>query len=185
MPVRREILKDFGLNDLSPIYLLGTGANGVNKHKSLVKAFKREKIKCQIIAMCGKNSELLEELKKEGEDENVMVIGIPQIEADLMVQLLKISTWIFARPGAGLTTEAIVTGCPVIFDTSRGIMPQEYNNLNFWRKHAKSLICCSSAKQVVEVVLTKKETLPPSTLLHLPLDDSPSTLLDKLEALAN
>ena len=38
------------------------------------------------------------------------------------------------RPSrAGMTTEAIACGTPVVFDLSRGMMPQESNNLNFWK----------------------------------------------------
>ena len=62
------------------------------------------------------------------------ILPFPRLDGNAMVKLLKVSNWILARPGAGLTTEAIVTGCPVIFDLSGGTMPQEKNNLNFWKK---------------------------------------------------
>ena len=60
-----------------------------------------------------------------------------------MVKLMKVADWAFARPGAGITTEAMATGCPLIFDLTGGIMPQETNNLNYWKIHARSLVTCS------------------------------------------
>ena len=78
-----------------------------------------------------------------------------------------------------MTTEAIVSGCPIIFDTSRGVMPQEYNNLNFWKKHANTLISCASSRKLVDVVLSKIK-IP---TVHFPVSDSPSILLDKMEEL--
>ena len=93
-----------------------------------------------------------------------------------MVELLNISSWILARPGAGLTTEAIVTGCPVIFDLSGGCMPQERNNLNFWHQRTGDLITSSSPKQLVNIIRSARK-IP---RLKIPLESSPRVLLDGL-----
>jgi len=174
-----EIRWKYKLQESLPVYLLGTGANGVNQHLSIVRAFKKVGICAQVVALCGGGAATLLKLQKEGGSGNLRLIALPKVGADEMVALLKISNWIFARPGAGLTTEAIVAGCPIIFDTSRGIMPQEYNNLNFWKKHASTVISCTSSRELVDVVLSKRE-IPK---VHFPVVHSPQILLDKMEDL--
>lgn len=57
----------------------------------------------------------------------------PQIEAQTMSMLIHLSDWVFGRPGAGLTSEVVSRGTHMIFDISGGIMPQEHNNLNFFK----------------------------------------------------
>jgi len=176
---QNEIRMKYQLLESLPVYLLGTGANGVNQHLSIVRAFRKAGIYGQLVALCGSDTGTLLKLKREGSSGNLRLIALPKVGADEMVALLKISNWIFARPGAGLTTEAIVSGCPIIFDTSRGVMPQEYNNLNFWKKHADTLISCASSRELVDVVLSKIK-IP---TVHFPVSDSPSILLDKMEEL--
>ena len=169
----------YKLQESLPVYLLGTGANGVNQHLSIIRAFKKTGICAQMVALCGDDAGTLLKLNREGSCGNLRLITLPKVGADEMVALLKISNWIFARPGAGLTTEAIVSGCPIIFDTSRGVMPQEYNNLNFWKKYANTVISCASSRALVDVVLSKGE-IPK---VHFPAGDSPRILLDKMEEL--
>ena len=176
---QNEIRLKYKLLESLPVYLLGTGANGVNQHMSIVRAFKKAGICAQLVALCGGSAETLLKLQREGSSANLRLIALPKVGADEMVALLKISNWIFARPGAGLTTEAIVSGCPIIFDTSRGIMPQEYNNLNFWKKHANTLISCTSSRELVGVVLSKIN-IPK---VHFPVSESPRILLDQMEEL--
>ena len=176
---QNEIRLKYKLQESLPVYLLGTGANGVNQHLSIVRAFKKAGICAQLVALCGGSAGTLLKLQREGSSENLRLIALPKVGADEMVALLKISNWIFARPGAGLTTEAIVSGCPIIFDTSRGVMPQEYNNLNFWKKHASTMISCTSSRELVDVVLSKIN-IPK---VHFPVSDSPRILLDKMEEL--
>jgi UDP-N-acetylglucosamine:LPS N-acetylglucosamine transferase len=55
---------------------------------------------------------------------------------------------LFARPGAGTTAEAIACGTPVLFDVSRGVMPQEQNNLSFWQKRTGGLASTKKANEV-------------------------------------
>ena len=40
-----------------------------------------------------------------------------------------------ARPGTGTTSEAIVSGCPLLLNCLGGVMPQEQITVKFCRKH--------------------------------------------------
>ena len=82
------------------------------------------------------------------QDGKVSILPLPTIPADEIAPLLRSATMLFARPGAGTTSEAIACGTPLLFDVSRGIMPQEQNNLSFWRKRTGGLASTKNATDV-------------------------------------
>jgi processive 1,2-diacylglycerol beta-glucosyltransferase len=171
-----DVLSKYGLDDSKPIFLLGTGANGVNRHQEVIRAMKDSDIDGQVVALCGSNQLTYEKVSRIPSTSNLIIKALPKIEACSMVELLNISSWILARPGAGLTTEAIVTGCPVIFDLSGGCMPQERNNLNFWHQRTGDLITSSSPNQLVNIIRSGRK-IP---RLKIPMESSPRVLLDGL-----
>ena len=67
-----------------------------------------------------------------------------------MALFLREAKFLFARPGAGTTTEAVVCGTPMIFDLSRGVMPQEINNLNFWKSRNSKIIKTNKPKKATD-----------------------------------
>ena len=176
---KAEVIRSFGLNPNMPIYLLATGANGVNRHIPTIKSIEQAGINCQILALCGHNQKTFDEIKKLAPYTRARVVPFAYLNDDRILELLTISTWMLARPGAGLTTEAIVTGCPVIFDLSGGCMPQESNNLNFWKSRTGSLLTSSSATSLIKII---QSNIPVPSLRH-PLDSSPGLLLDALSQL--
>ena len=173
---RSEVIKDLGLDPRLPIYLLGTGANGVNHHIPVIKALNQAQIDCQILALCGRNVKTHRLIQKLAPTSRNMVVPFAHIEAQSIIDLLKVSTWMLARPGAGLTTEAMVTGCPVIFDLSGGCMPQEKNNLNFWKARAGTILTSSSPSQLIQLIRSDCQV----TQLKIPLQTSPHLLLNAL-----
>jgi processive 1,2-diacylglycerol beta-glucosyltransferase len=176
---RFKVMEEFGLDAEKPIFLLGTGANGVNHHLPVIEAILKHKIDCQILALCGKNQKTFNEIQKLSMSVGEQVLPLSRLDGNAMVKLLKVCNWMLARPGAGLTTEAIVTGCPVIFDLSGGTMPQEKNNLNFWKKRTGNLLTCRSPSQLVKMIQSKTEV----PRLNIPLDSSPQLLLRALSQL--
>ena len=45
--------------------------------------------------------------------------ALPELSAEEMALVLRNADCLFARPGAGMTTEAIACGTPVVFDLSQ------------------------------------------------------------------
>ena len=176
---RSNVLKKYDLVASKPIFLLGTGANGVNRHHEVIQAICNAGIECQIVALCGTNQKTYQRLNKIPLTKAVQIKPLPKIGASTMVELLHLSSWILARPGAGLTTEAIVTGCPIIFDLSGGCMPQERNNLNFWELRTGSLLSSSSPAELVKIIRSGT----PIPRLKIPLESYPHVLLDGLSKL--
>ena len=177
---KKKILNKYNLDSTLPIFLLGTGANGVNHHLSIIRAINKAQIKCQIIALCGRDHETFNKVKKLSSFVSLKIIPLPVVGASQMVDLLRVATFMIARPGAGLTTEAIVTGCPMIFDLSGGCMPQESNNLNFWRSRTGSIVSFYSVSKLIKIIQSNQQ-IP---RLKIPLNDSPSLLLNNLSILA-
>ena len=75
-----------------------------------------------------------------------------------------------------MTTEAIACGTPVVFDLSRGMMPQESNNLNFWKKRAAK----REHQSTVAIAGTRKARVP---FIQVKMGKKPGPLLDALEGL--
>jgi processive 1,2-diacylglycerol beta-glucosyltransferase len=178
---KEEILKKFGLDDKLPIYVLGTGANGVNRHLPVIKALCAGSFDAQVVALCGKNEKTYEAVLALSKSSRLKVLPLPKLNAESMFELLNIASWMLARPGAGLTTEAVVTGCPLIFDLSGGCMPQEKINLNFLRSRQGKVICVSSPREIIKIIQSKE----PIPSLRIPVQASPDLLLKALERLAS
>ena len=130
-----KLLKSFGINPSAKFILLGTGANGTNNHpliyQKLVSLSKTHDYK-QVVALCGKNHGTMKRLLEYEGENAIKLIALPEVDAESMAALLSQASCLLARPGAGLSAEAIAMGTPVIFNLCGGVMPQETNNLNYW-----------------------------------------------------
>jgi processive 1,2-diacylglycerol beta-glucosyltransferase len=177
---KEEVFNKFGLDDKLPVYVLGTGANGVNRHLPVIKALCEGSFDAQVVALCGKNKKTYEAVLALSKSSRLKVLPLPKLNAESMFELLNIASWMLARPGAGLTTEAVVTGCPLIFDLSGGCMPQEKINLNFWRSRQGKVISSSSPSEIIKIIQSEE----PIPSLRIPIQASPDLLLKTLERLA-
>ena len=130
---KQSFVKRHQLNTSLPIGLLATGANGVNSHEMALRGVDMSKVKYQIIALCGKSNSLSERIRHVSRRYNFPIIPLAHIGAEDICTLLSLSKWVFGRAGAGLTTEALTTGTEIMFDATKGIMPQEQNNLNYFK----------------------------------------------------
>ena len=174
---RDDFLDKFDLSNSLKTYVLGTGANGVNRHREVIDAFNRSDERCQVLALCGNNEGILAELNRMKERSKIPFVALPELSAREMALVLRNADCLFARPGAGMTTEAIACGTPLIFDLSRGMMPQESNNLNFWKNRASSLVTTCRPSRLPELV-TK-----PIPNIQVKMGNEPKKLLDALEGL--
>ncbi len=126
-PTKEEYNKNFKL-------ILSTGANSAHNHLSFLKALKRAALKPEVTALCGYNKKSHRKIiswANQFSDWQITPLGYHEN----MNQLLQGASAILARPGTGTTSEAIVTGCPIIHNTMGGVMPQEYITLKYCQKH--------------------------------------------------
>ena len=121
--------------DLNPdlfTLLLSTGSNGAVNHIAFLKNLETSGLQLEVIALCGHNhaaKSAIEKLSKGFRFLSVRALG----QQDDMRPLMSISDAIVARPGTGTTSESILAGCPIFFNTIGGIMPQECITVRYMR----------------------------------------------------
>ena len=176
-PKKKELnfVRDkWDLDPARPILVLGTGANGVNRHLSVILSLRSRGEPVQVVALCGKNQKTMRWLETIGDHPKISLRSLPEIPADDMAPLLRSATLLYARPGAGTTSEAIACGTPMLFDVSRGVMPQEQNNLDFWKERTGQLFSTSKPSSVPR--LLERSSQP----LACALEETPLRFLGKL-----
>ncbi len=120
--LRKSLMGDF--DDGRPLILLGTGANGANNHVSIIRGLRNASTPLAIVALCGHNEAIFQELTVMNERLERHRI-IPLMYRSDMAAILRAVDLAFVRPGTGTTSECIVCGCPVVFNGIGGVMPQE------------------------------------------------------------
>ena len=161
-----DFCNEHGLNPKIPIALLATGANGVNSHEMALRAVAASKKRIQIAVLCGQSDRLYKRVSKLAENYEFPVKVFPQIEARAMSTLIHLSDWVFGRPGAGLTSEVVAKNTHMIFDVRGGIMPQEHNNLNFFKNQGLLPRVAKNDEMLSSHIVSDFTMLPPKIELQ-------------------
>jgi processive 1,2-diacylglycerol beta-glucosyltransferase len=112
--------------------LLSASSRGANNHLTFLEALKG--IELEVKVLCGKSATAHEQVARwSGQNKTPRVQIIPP-DANIAA-LLRSASAVVARPGVGTTCEAIMAGCPLLFNCIGGVMPQERITLKFCRKH--------------------------------------------------
>ena len=109
-----------------PLLVLGAGANGANNHPALLEALRPLAGRLAVVALCGRRRAALERVRHWSAahpELQVEALGFQGPEA--MAALYRRAWALVARPGARTATEALVSGCPLVFNVYGGTMPQE------------------------------------------------------------
>ncbi len=126
---REEILNELGLDTNRKTLLATSGGQGIGDTSAYIKRLYKSDFPFNIIAICGKNQELLDELNslKESVKSKVpmAVLGF----VDNMHELLEASDLAIAKGGASTTLEVLVKRVPTIFTHSAAL--HEKGNIDF------------------------------------------------------
>lgn len=126
---REEILSEIGLDPSRKTLLATSGGQGIGDTSEYVKSIYQSQFSFNIIAICGKNQELLNELTelKDSGISNVpmAVLGF----VDNMQELLEASDLAIAKGGASTTLEVLVKSVPTIFTHCAAL--HEKGNIDF------------------------------------------------------
>ncbi len=109
-----------------PLLVLGSGANGSNNHVNLLNALLPLSGRIRVVALCGKRKSAKKQIQKwikENPQISVEALGFQPPAA--MARLYRQAWAMVARPGARTATEALATGCVLIFNGFGSTMPQE------------------------------------------------------------
>lgn len=116
-----------GLNPNKPVAIIMFGGNGSKISADIAE--KLHSMDVQSIVMCGKNVELLEELK-----------GRPGCHAvgytDKVAAYMRLANFFIGKPGPGSMSEALHMGLPLIVENNAGTMIQERYNI-VWAEEQK------------------------------------------------
>ncbi len=176
-------LAKMGMDPRRFTLLLSTGGAGAQNHLRMLKALLPLQNQLQVIALCGRNAAARQEVEGwANRQPSLCVKALPFTEE--MPRLLQVASAVFARAGATTAGEALLCGCPVIFNAFGGIMPQEMPTWRYFKAHRVGAIAYGPDK-VVAILrhwLDKpKEYLDlrrgVAALMH---DETPGTALQNL-----
>jgi len=117
-----------------PLLVLGAGANGANNHVALLEQLLPLADQLAVVALCGRRGAVQAELEAWGRrfpQLHVRALGFQG--PDAMAQLYRQAWALVARPGARTATEALMMGCPLIFNQMGSTMPQETLALRYFQ----------------------------------------------------
>lgn len=104
--------------------LLATGHTGANNHLRILRRLERRGKSLQVAVLCGNSEKTFDSRQAWSRKSLVVKTKALRFRHDMSIILQSVSV-VVARPGSGLTSEAVLSGCPLMMNTLGGVMPQE------------------------------------------------------------
>lgn len=131
---KRELRTQLGLHPGRFTVFLATGGYGANHHMAFLRALLPMADRVQVIVVCGRNQRVFDRItrwSREHPDLPAYVEGY----STQMAEFLQISHAVVSRGGANTTMEALHFGCPLIYNSLGGLMPQELCTVRYFLDH--------------------------------------------------
>jgi processive 1,2-diacylglycerol beta-glucosyltransferase len=116
------------------ILLLSASSRGAHNHVRFLEALRRRRVDAQVVLLCGKSPIAESDISAWAKANPSARVRLVPHNTNVG-QLMRSVSAIVARPGTGTTSEAIVSGCPLLLNSLGGIMPQERITVKFCREH--------------------------------------------------
>lgn len=116
------------------ILLLSASSRGAHNHVRFLDALQQRHIDAQIVLLCGKSQIAEHEISAWAKANSQARVRLLPHNTNVGKLMRSVSA-IVARPGTGTTSEAIVSGCPLLLNCLGGVMPQEQITVKFCREH--------------------------------------------------
>jgi len=113
-----------GLDPTLPTALMMFGGAGSAKMIDIARRLNASALDMQIIAICGKNQKLEQELRSLGGRIRIDVEGF----TSEVPRFMQLADFFIGKPGPGSISEAVAMGLPVIVETNAWTLPQERFN---------------------------------------------------------
>jgi processive 1,2-diacylglycerol beta-glucosyltransferase len=172
--------------DLFTVFL-ATGGNGANNHFDLLPALVKRADRCQAIVICGRNKQAYNDLvhwRANHPEFNCHIEGYSEI----VHMLMQVSDVIVTRGGTTTCAKALHFRCPIIFNASGGIMPQEELTWKYLRNGAASdkIENGEDFDRIIGAWLSDPEAYVRmrDNFLRLRYEEDPTILIDELVGLA-
>jgi processive 1,2-diacylglycerol beta-glucosyltransferase len=116
------------------LLLLCASSRGANNHIGFLEALRRQRLQIPVAVLCGKSAAARQRVETWAERNPELRVRVFGHNADVAA-LMRAASAVVARPGTGTTSEAIVSGCPLLLNCIGGTMPQERITIRFCRNH--------------------------------------------------
>lgn len=117
-----------------PLLVLGAGANGANNHCRLLETLRPFAGRLAVVALTGRRQAALEQVQAWAAAHPALAVEALGFQGpEQMVALYRRAWAMVARPGARTATEALLLGCPLVFNTIGTTMPQEWLARRYFR----------------------------------------------------
>jgi len=114
--------------------LLSASSRGANNHVAFLDALKRANVDVPVTVLCGKSPAATARVAAWVKANPTRRVRVQPHNSDIG-ELMRTASAIVNRPGTGTTSEAILSGCPILLNCLGGIMPQERITVEFCRRH--------------------------------------------------
>ncbi len=145
------------------ILLLSASSRGAHNHVRFLEALRRRGVDAQVVLLCGKSPIAEREVSGWAKANPSARVRLLPHNANVG-QLMRSVSAIVARPGTGTTSEAIVSGCPLLLNSLGGIMPQERITVKFCRDHGVAQLVRSPEELAGIVTEWRKRPELPSAI---------------------
>ena len=135
--------------------LLSASTRGAHNHVRFLEALKRHRMDAQVVLLCGKSQITEREVSEWAKANPKARVRLLPHNTNVGLLMRSVSA-IVARPGTGTTSEAIVSGCPLLLNCLGGVMPQERLTVKFCRKHGVAQLV-RSPKELAQLVAEWKK----------------------------
>jgi processive 1,2-diacylglycerol beta-glucosyltransferase len=153
--------KEFSLEKNLFTLLLSTGGAGAQNHLDLLRVLQPLGTDLQVIVLCGRDPVAKIRLEQAVAEEIKFPVRALSFTRD-MPRLLQACSAVVARAGATTAGEALLCGCPMLFNALGGIMPQEMptqRTFQQWGISSPLLRQPRDLKKVVETWLDQPQIL--------------------------
>ena len=137
LPVDRGAERQrLGLEADLPTGILLFGGHGAAVMRHIVERLNESRLGLQLIAICGKNEGLAQELKQRRWRLPVFVEGFTRE----MPFYMRLADFLIGKPGPGSISEALAMKLPVIVELNRWALPQERFNVEWVRQKGVGVV---------------------------------------------
>jgi processive 1,2-diacylglycerol beta-glucosyltransferase len=183
----RYRVRELGLEAERFTVFLATGALGADRHVGFLNALLPFADRIQLVLVCGRNVQTYVGVKDWAARHPQMRMYLEGFSSR-MHRLMQVSDCLLTRGGANTMAEALYFGCPVLFHTHKGIMPQERCTLRFLQRHqiGKRVFSARDLASIVGewIEHPAEHAAVRERMRQLRAQDHPRDFLEKLHSLA-
>ncbi len=140
---KADYLRQLGLQPGVFTLFLSTGGYGANHHLTFLKELLPLAGKIQVIVICGRNREVFRKVNQWAARNPGLSLHVEGY-SDRVADYMQISDAILTRGGANTTMEALHYGCPILYNSLGGLMPQEQCTVRYFIDNGAAVLIRSA-----------------------------------------